>query len=183
MRSASRRENSSRIGSATWSGWRRCRPRRCCASPPAAPLHRGVEIGVLEDEEGRVAASSIEVWSTCSAEASISFFPTSVDPVNDSLRSRGSPISGPVALLDERVVITLTTPPGRPASSRIWASASMQSGVCCAGSTTLVQPAAMAGPSLRVPMAMGKFQGVIIRHGPTGCFITSTLLVPLANCL
>ena len=61
--------------------------------------------------------------------------------------------------------------------------ASMQSGVCWAGLTTEVQPAATAGPTLRVPIAIGKFQGVIISAGPTGCFITSTRLVALANCL
>ena len=77
----------------------------------------------------------------------------------------------------------LTTPPGRPASSRIWAIASIDSGVCCAGLITEVQPAASAGPTLRVPIAIGKFQGVIISEGPTGCFITSTRLVPFANCL
>ena len=47
-------------------------------------------------------------------------------------------------------------------------SASIDSGVCGAGLITLVQPAAMAGPSLRVPIAIGKFHGVISRHGPTG---------------
>ncbi len=59
----------------------------------------------------------------------------------------------------------------------------MESGVCCAGFITIVQPAAIAGPTLRVPIAIGKFHGVIIRLGPTGCFITSTRLVPFANCL
>ena len=58
----------------------------------------------------------------------------------------------------------------------------MHSGVCDAGLTTLVHPAAIAGPSLRVPIAIGKFQGVIMSAGPTGCFITITRLVPLANC-
>ena len=38
---------------------------------------------------------------------------------------------------------------------------------------------AIAGPSLRVPIASGKFQGVIIRHGPTGCFIVRTRPEPL----
>ena len=33
----------------------------------------------------------------------------------------------------------------------------------------IVQPAASAGPILRVPIASGKFQGVIARLGPTGC--------------
>ena len=40
-------------------------------------------------------------------------------------------------------------------------------GVWLAGLTTAVQPAAKAGPSLRVSMAAGKFHGVIRAHGPT----------------
>ena len=71
-------------------------------------------------------------------------------------------------------MIRLSTPFGRPASSRIFASISIDSGVCCAGLTTIVQPAAIAGPTLRVPIASGKFHGVISRHGPTGCFIVSS---------
>ena len=55
----------------------------------------------------------------------------------------------------------------------------MVSGVRPAGLTTIVQPAAMAGAILRVPMASGKFQGVIIRHGPTGCFSVSRRVAPL----
>ena len=48
------------------------------------------------------------------------------------------------------------------------ARASIDSGVCWAGLTTMVHPAATAGPILRVPIAMGKFHGVISRQGPTG---------------
>ena len=55
----------------------------------------------------------------------------------------------------------------------------MVSGVCVAGLTTIVQPAAIAGPILRVPMASGKFHGVIIRTGPTGCFIVISRVAPL----
>ena len=127
--------------------------------------------------------SSIEVFSTFFAEASISLRPTSVEPVKDSLRRRPSAISGAVVSPDEEVVMMLTTPPGRPASSRICAIASIDSGVCLAGLITEVQPAAIAGPVLRVPIAIGKFHGVIISAGPTGCCITITRLVPLANCL
>ena len=56
----------------------------------------------------------------------------------------------------------------------------MDSGVCLAGLMTDVQPAAMAGPILRVPMAMGKFQGVMNRQGPTGWRMTMTRPVPLS---
>ncbi len=41
-------------------------------------------------------------------------------------------------------------------------------GVCLAGLITMVQPAATAGPILRVPMARGKFQGVTSTQVPTG---------------
>src|SRR3954469_19700354 len=98
----------------------------------------------------------------------MSFRPTSVEPVKDSLRVRGSLISGSITSPDDDAVITLRTPPGSPASSRIWARANIDSGVCFAGFITIVQPAATAGPILRVPMASGKFQGVISTHGPTG---------------
>ena len=56
----------------------------------------------------------------------------------------------------------------------------MHSGVCFAGLTTLVQPAAIAGPTLRVPIASGKFHGVMKRHGPSGCSIVSTRLRPFS---
>ncbi len=76
------------------------------------------------------------------------------------------------------VVTMLSTPLGSPASVRMSASRSIDSGVSAAGLTTIVQPAAMAGPILRVPIAIGKFHGVIIRHGPTGCFSVSSRVAP-----
>ncbi len=42
----------------------------------------------------------------------------------------------------------------------------------------MVQPAASAGPILRVPIASGKFHGVIAKHGPTGCFDTRMRPLP-----
>ena len=70
-------------------------------------------------------------------------------------------------------VTTFSTPAGRPASSRIRASMSIDSGVSFAGLTTIVQPAAIAGPILRVPIASGKFHGVMNTQGPTGWRIVS----------
>jgi hypothetical protein len=58
------------------------------------------------------------------------------------------------------------------------ARASIDRGVSWAGLTTMVHPAATAGPILRVPMASGKFQGVIMRTGPTGCFMVSRRVAP-----
>src|SRR3954471_19244366 len=96
--------------------------------------------------------------------------PTSVEPVNDSLRNRGSEISGAIVRREDDAVTMLSTPDGSPTSSRIFASISIDRGVCPAGLTTIVQPAAIAGAILRVPIVSGKFHGVISRHGPTGCF-------------
>jgi hypothetical protein len=105
--------------------------------------------------------------------------PTSVEPVKLSFRSRGSPITGSATALEDELVITFRTPPGRPHSSRIWARASAERGVSCAGFQTIVQPAAIAGPTLRVPIAVGKFHGVMKKQGPTGWRMTSTLLAAL----
>ena len=103
----------------------------------------------------------------------MSLRPTSVEPVNDSLRVRGSRISGSMTAPLERAVMTFSTPAGSPASARICASMSIESGVSLAGFATIVQPAAIAGPILRVPIASGKFQGVMNTHGPTGWRIVS----------
>ena len=74
---------------------------------------------------------------------------------------------------------TATTPRGTPARARSCARYSMVSGVFDAGFTIMVQPAARAGPSLRVPMAKGKFQGVMARQGPTGWWVTTIRPVPV----
>ena len=59
-------------------------------------------------------------------------------------------------------------PAGTPASSRIGISASMVSGVSDAGFNTTGQPAASAGPILRVAIAAGKFHGVTSTAMPAG---------------
>ena len=70
--------------------------------------------------------------------------------------------------------MTLTTPAGTPASSMQRTTSSAVSGVAEAGLTIIVQPAASAGPSLRVIIAAGKFQGVMAAVTPTGWRSTST---------
>ena len=67
----------------------------------------------------------------------------------------------------------LMTPAGMPACSASTASARAQRGVSAAGLMTMVQPAASAGPALRVIMAMGKFQGVMAATTPTGCLMVA----------
>ena len=79
-------------------------------------LDRGVEVGVVEDEERRVAAELHRRRAAVrSADCSISLRPTSVEPVKDSLRSRGSAMSGSDDVaLEELAVMTLSTPAGQP---------------------------------------------------------------------
>ena len=72
----------------------------------------------------------------------------------------------------------LSTPSGSPDSWRMRARASIESGVCFAGLTMTVHPAASAGPILRVPIASGKFHGVTNRQGPTGDLSTSSRDAP-----
>ena len=71
---------------------------------------------------------------------------------------------------------TLTTPFGMPARSASSHSASAEYGVSVAGLITIVQPAASAGPALRVIIAFGKFHGVIAAHTPIGCLMTTMRL-------
>ena len=71
---------------------------------------------------------------------------------------------------------TLNTPAGTPARSASSASASAENGVCDAGLTTTVQPAASAGPALRVIIAIGKFHGVMQPTTPIGCLMTTMRL-------
>jgi hypothetical protein len=119
---------------------------------------------------GALPPSSIEQFTTASAAWRSRTRPTSVDPVKDSLRTRGSCSMADTTAPDFRVVSTLTTPSGTPASASRSAMYSAVSGVSSAGLSTTVQPAASAGPILRVAIAAGKFHGVIehARHRPAG---------------
>jgi len=65
-------------------------------------------------------------------------------------------------------VSTLNTPFGTPARSASTAMANAEYGVWVAGFTTIVQPAASAGPALRVIIAAGKFHGVMATVTPIG---------------
>ena len=75
---------------------------------------------------------------------------------------------------------TESTPRGSPARSASSATASAESGVCSAGLSTIVQPAARAGAALRVTIAAGKFQGVMPAVTPTGS-LTTTIRIPSAG--
>ncbi len=66
----------------------------------------------------------------------------------------------------------LNTPGGMPAFSASTASAKADNGVSSEGLSTIVQPAASAGPALRVIIASGKFHGVMAATTPTGSRVT-----------
>ena len=112
--------------------------------------------------------SSRKTFFSVGAAAAITRRPVAVEPVNEIMSTRGSAVrasatAGPLA------VSTLTTPGGmsvcvattRPSSAPVH-------GVCGAGLSTTVQPAASAGPSLARLIWFGKFHGVIAATTPAG---------------
>ena len=106
--------------------------------------------------------------------------PTSVEPVNEILRTSGwstsaSPASEPLP------GTTLRTPGGRPASTASSARASAVSGVTSAGLTTTELPIARAGATFQPRIAIGKFQGVIAAQTPIGSRKVSSVPLRLAG--
>src|SRR5258708_38754508 len=108
------------------------------------------------------------------ADCCIRSCPTRVDPVNESLRTDGFDVnSAPIAC--GIPVTTETTPFGKPARSARTANARAENGVSSEGLAMIGQPAAKAGPALRVIIAFRKFHGVIAAETPTGSFQTRIL--------
>ncbi len=130
--------------------------------------------------KGALPPSSSESFFSVGAHCCISLMPTAVEPVNESLRTIGFSQSSAPTSRDAAAsaVITLNSPAGMPARSASATSASAENGVCGAGLRTMAQPAANAGPALRVIMALGKFHGVIAAVTPTGSFCTRMRLSP-----
>ena len=77
-----------------------------------APFDRRVEVGVVEDDEGRVAAQlHADTFFTVSAHCLSRILPTSVEPVNESLRTVLLAHSSP-PITEALPVTTLKTPFG-----------------------------------------------------------------------
>src|SRR5260370_33645228 len=70
---------------------------------------------------------------------------------------------------EPRPITRLTTPGGTPASSHALTRLYVESGVSSAGLMTTVLPQTSAGINFQEGIAIGKFQGVIKPHRPTGC--------------
>ncbi len=81
--------------------------------------------------------------------------PTSVEPVKVILRTFGCVTSSGPTVSGCAVVTRLTTPSGRPTSSSSLKTSTASSGVCSAGLSTMVQPAASAGEIFRVSIDTG----------------------------
>src|SRR5271167_1312448 len=124
---------------------------------------------------GALPPNSSESFLTVSAHCCISNLPTSVDPVKVSLRTVGFDVSSPPISFDGPVTQE-KTPFGTPARSANSHRANAENGVAVAGFNTIVQPAAKAGPDLRVIIAAGKFHGVIAAHTPTASLVTTMRL-------
>ena len=168
-RSATRLANSSATDSCTMKRFAAVQAwpmlRNFASIAPSTALSRSAS---SKTTNGALPPSSIEVRRMPCAACCMRLRPTSVEPVNESLRRRGSAMIGPETFDEVDVGMTFTTPFGRPTSSSSCANASVVSGVRAGGLMTTVQPAASAGAILRVAIASGKFHGVMKNDGPTG---------------
>ena len=142
------------------------------ASAPSTAASRSASSKTMK---GALPPSSSESFLMLGAHCDISLTPISVEPVKVSLRTIGLAVSSP-PISAAPPVSTLNTPLGIPARSASTASASAEYGVCVAGLSTIVHPAASAGPALRVIIAAGKFHGVIAAHTPIGSLVTTMRL-------
>ncbi len=100
--------------------------------------------------------------------------PTSVEPVNDSLRTDGvlAELLADAASCPSTVMIVEHARRHAGALGQLGQRERGERRLRRRACTTTVQPAASAGPTLRVIIAFGKFQGVIAAHTPIGCLMT-----------
>src|ERR1043165_4499326 len=120
-----------------------------------APSSESFRLASLQTMKGALPPNSMAQEITWSAASCNKARPTGVEPVKESLRTRGSCSTALDKALALEVVTTFTTPGGTPQSCMIWATAKAVSGVSVAGFNTMVQPAAKAGAILRVAIAAG----------------------------
>src|SRR6202162_203957 len=111
-------------------------------------------------------SSRVTRFSVSAALLTISL-PTTALPVNAILSTPGCATSAAPQVSPKPFTI-FTAPGGKPTSSNQFANSSAVSGVCSAGFSTHVQPAASAGASFHAAINNGKFQGMICPATPTG---------------
>ena len=116
---------------------------------------------------GRPGASSSDTRFTVSAAAFVTAMPALVEPVNDIMSiPGGSPLHH--QRRRHHRFTRLNTPAGKPVKSIVSAKTMADSGATSDGFSTTVQPAQMAGTTLRTTWFIGQFQGVISPQTPTG---------------
>ena len=118
--------------------------------------------------KGALPPSSMATFSTRSAQRRSRIRPTSVEPVNETIRVARWAVAASNHPPASAVGTTLTTPAGTPASCNRSATRSAVKGVSLGGLITTALPAASAGATFRVIIAAGKFHGVTITTTPTG---------------
>ena len=93
--------------------------------------------------------------------------PVRSEPVNATLRTSGCSTSGCPAS-GPNPVTTFTTPFGNPACSTSLTNSSAEAEVYSDGFSTMVLPAARAGPSFQAVSINGEFHGMIPTQTPSG---------------
>ena len=143
-----------------------------------APITASSKSASSKTIKGACPPSSIETLFTVPAVFDIKIFPTLVEPVKEIFLTFGfSHSSSPTfATSFSETDIKFITPSGIPALLANSTNAVAVKGVLPAGFITTGHPEARAGATFLVIIAAGKFQGVIIPHTPTGCFIVIILL-------
>src|SRR3954471_2431181 len=104
-------------------------------------------------------------------------WPTVVDPVKLTMSTPGCPTrAAPTCGPDP--VTRLTTPGGKPTSSRTAASSITHRGSCGGGFMTTVHPTARAGAILPTMFTVGKLYGAMQATTPTGTRLATAPMSP-----
>src|ERR1700684_1893187 len=123
-------------------------------TPKSAPSMAASKSASAKKMLGDLPPSSSVTRFTVSAACFTIILPTAALPVKAILLTSACCTSG--APQDSpNPVIMLTTPGGNPQSAKCLASSSAVSGVCSAGLSTQVQPAASAGASFHAAIISG----------------------------
>ena len=135
-------------------------------------IHRRVQIGIIEHDEGRIAAQfqgqALDLAGSFAHQPGAHRGRTGEGDLGD-LRVVAEFLADRLGLAGDNGETALGHARAFPSTAR----ASADRGVCGAGFNTMVQPAASAGATLRVIMPLGKFHGVMAAQTPTGCFSTN----------
>ncbi|BFO14075.1 hypothetical protein SHKM778_04630 [Streptomyces sp. KM77-8] len=131
-------------------------------------VHGVVEVGVVEDHQRAVAAEFEDRALEEEAQTVATRRPTASEPVKEMTFGIGcSRKASPISAMS--VMTTLSRPPGRPASSKIFAMREPPTtGVFWCGLSTTPLPSASAGATDFRESRKGKLKGLITPTTPTG---------------